>query len=562
MLSEKHININQHKGDHDDALKLASVNWKLSEDGTFCSAEIRYCADNSVPEMISDKYQYLVIYAPAAYFGKDLAPDRSGKCCGHSADSAPVIFKNNCMGWNSSVPRDANMEWLSKGWIHVECGARSRDCDGENVFSKSPCQIVDLKSGLRMLRLNRELLPGDMDRVISYGFSGGGQMSSVLGASGNMEAYYPLLWENGAAGVKKLPDGSFESFIDDSVYGCMCFAPIAALQAASLAHAWVRFDSCMNGRYKFTEFQKQLEKDMAVRFCEYVNDLGLVNEEGQLLSFETDPQTARPDPRKGSYYDQTLNNLSDALNCFSRNASFPYTIKRGMRDNAEYFEYASIEDLLSEYYADGKGHVQNGTDEWIRKETDGSYSITDIAGLFHGTGLTRFKGIPAFDGLYWNDEKKSYGDGGPKGTENNAFGKPGQAAVHYSEMIAELIKDNYSKYSELEGFDAEAADRFIREASDPELKEQLYLMDSMQIMLNTARGMEKTDIAPFWRVRMGTEDQNSFAIAYDFAMAAQMAGVSVDYHLVWAMGHSTEEGSTTGTFAGWVSGIIRNDQLN
>lgn len=547
MRSEKLTN--ELKGDFDDALKLNAVHWAVSEDGTFVSAGISYCGPNSVPCAIAEKYQYLVIHAPAAYFDADLNLDRSGECCGLTADSAPVIFKNNCMGWNSSVPRDAKKEWLSRGWIHVECGARSRDADENNMFSKSPCQIVDLKSGLRMLRLNQDILPGNYDKVISYGFSGGGQMSSVLGASGNMKAYFPLLWENGSAGITRLPDGSFESSIDDSIYGCVCFAPIAALQVSSLAHAWVRYDSCMNGRYKFTPFQLQLEKDMAVRFCEYINDLGLRNEKGRPLIFGMDPETGKPDPRKGSYYDQTLNNLSDAFNCFAGAADrlFPYTIKRGMRDNAEYYEYADIDELLSEYTGNG--------DRWIRKEPDGTYSVTDIAGFFRGTGLVRFKGIPAFDGLYWSEEKKSYGDGGPKGTENNAFGKPGQAAVHYSAMIAELLEEKREEYSCLEGYDEAEVNRFIKEASEPELKEQLYLMDSMQIMLNNVRNKEKTDIAPFWRIRMGTEDQNSFAIAYDFALAAQMSGASVDYHLVWAMGHSTEEGITAGTFEDWISKV-------
>lgn len=51
-------------------------------------------------------------------------------------------------------------------------------------------------------------IPGDKDRIISIGTSGGGQMSSILGASGNMPEYYEYLYEAGALGVTKNADGS------------------------------------------------------------------------------------------------------------------------------------------------------------------------------------------------------------------------------------------------------------------------------------------------------------------------------------------------------------------
>ena len=39
-------------------------------------------------------------------------------------------------------------------------------------------------------------------------------------------------------------------------------------------------------------------------------------------------------------------------------------------------------------------------------------------------------------------------------------------------------------------------------------------------------------------------------------MSAQMAGAeSVDYSLVWNMGHGSDEGTTTGTFVEWVHAI-------
>lgn len=545
------------KGDFDHILIMDKIEWTLSETGSYYETVLKY-AHNDIPSDISDRYQIMKIYVPAAYIREDGSVNEGGTVGRYNVLSAPVIFKNNCFGWKSSIPREANEDWILKGWIQVECGARSRDADPANIYSKSPCQVVDLKSGLRMMRLNRALIPGDLDRVISFGFSGGGQMSSMLGATGNMEAYYEMLWENGAAGISKKDDGSFISTIDDSVYGCMCFAPIATLQAASSALAWMRYDSSVNGGFHFTPFQLQLEKDMAVGFCEYINSLSLKNDRGELLVFDIDPETNMPDPRKGSYYDQILQNISDALTCFANagDTIFPYIVRKGFRQTATFTEYQSFRDLYDRYTSAGNAYVQNGTGSWISEKSDGSWSVTDFAGFFHGTELTRFKGIPAFDGFFWSDEENCYCNETGKQTENNAFGEPGIPAVHYSRMVADILQEYYNEYQELEGFDKQTVDRFISEAKAPGLAKQLYLMDSMQIILNVCKGKEKADIAKKWRVRMGTADQNSFAIAYNFAMAAQMNGADVNYHLVWAMPHSTDEGTTTGTFDDWVESLL------
>lgn len=560
-------------GDFDAKLKLSSIDWSLSEDGTYWEATLNYCAENNIPEAVASRYQYMKVYVPAQYLYQavdgSFVVDNETFVNGYTAATAPIIFKNNCTGWNSSVPGEADNEWIAEGWIHVECGARSRDAAAENgeyadLYSKSPAQIVDLKSGLRLLRLNQELIPGDFEKIISYGISGGGQMSSMLGATGNMEAYYEMLWENGAAGIVKNADGSYDSTISDAVYGCMCFVPIATLDAASIAQAWMRYDSTMNGNYQFTEFERQLEADMAVAFCEYINGLGLKNDDGEILSFDIDGTTGKPNPRSGSYYEQTLKNMSDALNSFASagSAIFPYTVRIGMGPTATYTTYDTFEDLYASYKEMGDGYVNNGTDDWIVRNDDDTYSVTDFAGFFHGTGLTRFKGIPAFDAFGY-DEVGDHMDAKGKYTENDAFGEPGTVTTHYSAAVAKLLQDNYEAYSKLDGFEAYQTyvDEFIDEALDNAyLKNQLYLMDSMQIMLDVADGAQKADIAPQWRMRMGTADQNSFAIAYNFCMAAQMAGSDMDYYLVWAMPHGADEGTSTGTFVDWANEISAEDR--
>ena len=64
-----------------------------------------------------------------------------------------------------------------------------------------------MKSGVIALRANRDVIPGDTDRIISVGTSGGGQMGSIFDVSGNMLKYYERLYAAGALGVTKNDDG-------------------------------------------------------------------------------------------------------------------------------------------------------------------------------------------------------------------------------------------------------------------------------------------------------------------------------------------------------------------
>jgi len=100
-------------------------------------------------------------------------------------------------------------------------------------------------------------------------------------------------------------------------------------------------------------------------------------------------------------------------------------------------------------------------------------------------------------------------------------------------------------------------DVYIEQAAREDIQEQAYLMNATHIMLDVAKGEQEADISKHWRTRNGTADEHtSFTIAYNLAMAANMAGAeSVDYSLVWNMSHGSAEGTTTGTFVDWVHSI-------
>jgi len=212
------------------ALDLGDAQWELSADGSYYQLQgVAFCTN-----VVEEKYQTMNIYAPAAYF-------EGGEVCGYTAETAPIVLQNNCSGWRSGSAGPVDKTMIENGFVFVNCGARSRDAGG---YGKAPTPVVDLKSAVRTLRLNGDIIPGDEEKIISIGTSGGGQMSSILGASGNMEEYYSYLYENGAPGVLyDETNDTYISTIDDDVFGCMCYCPIADIENADIAYAWMRYDS-------------------------------------------------------------------------------------------------------------------------------------------------------------------------------------------------------------------------------------------------------------------------------------------------------------------------------
>ena len=450
------------------------------------------------------EYQTMLVFVPADYMTVNddgSASFTDAVVGGYTAKTAPIIFQNNNAGWRSGTPGAPEYaDTLNAGMIYVSCGSRSRDAVTEEgtITGKAPVPVADLKAGVIALRANSDVIPGDKEQIISVGASGGGQMSSALGATGNMEEYYPYLYEAGAIGVTyDETTNTYNSKYDDSVYGAMAYCPIADIENADLAYAWMCYDSTLNkngelsetaGSYEFTDFQLALQEDAAYAFAEYINSLNLTDENGNQLSF-AENEDGTLNLREGTYYDAILKNISDVS----------------------------------------------------------PYQVIDLASFITDTGLVRNKDIPGFDAFDMN-------------AENDAFGASDTNAVHFSASIAQLLKDNYETYEKLDGFDPEQIALYIQNALTGEeagkIAEQTYLVNGTRIMLDVAAGTQDADIAKYWRIRSGTADPHtSFSVGYNIAIAAQMAGAKANYSLVWAMGHGSNEGTTTGTLVDWVKEI-------
>lgn len=468
-------------------------------------------------------YQTMLIYAPAEYFNVDengevLSINYENEKNGYTASTAPIIFLNECGGWRSSSPRSCETSYIDEGFVYVTCGARSRDAmDETNSYhtGKAPMQMADLKSGVIELRANDTVIPGDKEKIISIGTSGGGQMSSILGASGNMKEYYQYMYEAGTLGVTKNADGTYLSFYKDNIYAAQNYCPIADIENADMAYAWWWVDLVDDGGIyngEITDFEKRLQELAAEKYVEYLNSLHLKDENGNALTLTG--------IRSGSYYDAILKNISDALNRFVANGEI------------------NVDEAYGDYSS------------WLAKDENGNFNVTDLRGFMIGTGLVnqRNKAIPGFDSK-------------DKSAENNAFGRDDADTVHFSKSMAEIMKDNYEELSKLSGFDKEVVDAYIDDVIDGEnatyISNQTALLNATHILLGID-GINAVDPVKHYRNRSGTADQHtSFGVGFNILTAARMKGIDIDYALVWNMGHGSNEGTSTGTFIDWVNSISR-----
>ena len=470
----------------------------------------------------NDDLQRMNIYVPAGYFETDedgnvTGIDKDAAVGNYTAETAPIVFSNEFGGWRSSQPKSANTDYIREGMIYVTIGGRSRDAADENgnITGKSPTQVVDMKAGIIGLRANRDVIPGDTDKIISVGTSGGGQMSSILGASGNMPEYYQYMYEAGVPGVTENDDGTYSSAYPDDIYAAQAYCPIADIENADLAYAWWWVNLADDGGTfgdGFTEFEIRLQELEADAFIDYLNGLGLTDADGNALTLSG--------LREGTYYDAILKNLSDALNAM---------VEAGSIDpEEEYGDHSS----------------------WLVLNEDGTYSITDMDEFMIATGLVnnRNKAVPGFDTL-------------DKTAEGDAFGTSEDDVVHFSASVAQILSDNYDELSGLDGFNASEVDDYIDEALEGEsaalVETQTNLLNATEIMLGN-NGLTTVSPAQHWRIRSGSADQHtSFSVGYNIGLSARMSGLDADYHLVWNMGHGSEEGTSTGTLIEWINKICK-----
>lgn len=279
-------------------LEGRSITYRAFEETDYCAAPV-------------DPIQKLRVFVPELYY-------EGGQINGYSLNTAP-IFMPNTVGGYMAGPADAPgldrhahpnsiFEALAHGYVVASAGIRGRTSgrrsteffegakaeisgsDTGKMVGKAPALIVDMKAAIRYLRHNRDVIPGDTERIITSGTSAGGALSALAGATGNSPDYLPYLTAIGAAQER------------DDIFAANCYCPIHNLEHADAAYEWL---FCGRNTYYCTKHvrteqgveripfvgemtAKEIEASRALKalFPAYLNGLHLTDPKGGELTLD------------------------------------------------------------------------------------------------------------------------------------------------------------------------------------------------------------------------------------------------------------------------------------
>ena len=268
---------------------------------------ILYCAHPA------DPIQKLNLFVPEVYY-------QGESINGYTLHSAPIYMPNTVGGYLQGPAMEPGMdrytgnpntafEALCHGYIAACAGIRGRNTGemseeffvggaaeeqteaGGKLVGRAPAFIVDMKAAIRYIRHNRDLIPGDTERIITNGTSAGGALSALTGASGNAPEYQPYLDEIGAAAQR------------DDIFAASCYCPIHNLENADSAYEWLFLGNHHYRTMKFgkkdgrvfpvtvegvqTQEQIRMSGELALLFPDYLNSLELQDQQGRKLTLDS-----------------------------------------------------------------------------------------------------------------------------------------------------------------------------------------------------------------------------------------------------------------------------------
>ena len=271
----------------DSSLAINSANWSYdSTNGVYYQIGLEYCTSP-----VDTTYQSLGIYVPSEYMTctqsgsvYSCSINSSGKKGSYTSSNAPIVMPVNTSGYSAmkaptSYSYNTVSAFIEKGIIYVYAGCRGRFEGGESYTAGAPWGVTDLKAAIRYLRYNSGSLPGDLNRIYTFGHSGGGAQSCLMGITGNSELFTEYLNKIGAA----MTDSNGNE-IKDNIKGSQCWCPITNLDTADAAYEWNMGQYFSSGTRASGTFTKQLSDDLTSKYVEYVNNIKLKDPDGNELT--------------------------------------------------------------------------------------------------------------------------------------------------------------------------------------------------------------------------------------------------------------------------------------
>lgn len=539
--------------DYEEALaKIDNTKWNYNaEDNVYWQVGIQYCANP-----VDLTYETLGIFVPAEYMNATDNGDGTftcelnldGKVGDYTAETAPIVIPVETPGYMAmEAPTDyvsGVKSYTDAGFIYVNAGCRGRN-------EGAPAAITDLKAAVRYLRYNGDNMAGSIDRIFTFGMSGGGAQSALMGATGNSDLYTPYLNAIGAV----------EGF-SDAVAGSMCWCPITNLDYADEAYEW----NMGITRTDLSDDMQELSDNMAKAFAEYINELGLKDEEGNILTLS---ESENGIYQSGSYYEYIKSEIERSLNNFLSDTTFPYTtggsntgLGGGMRDIAGDVNEGNMQGLNEFEAADGinREPVKNTAQEsktyataqeyiddlnkdiqWVNYDSQSNTATITSVEDFVTVCKNASKSIGAFDDL-----NAAQG-------ENTLFGYGDGSGAHFDSIMAELLKD--TEYGA-----AYAADLSKTDSQGNTVDYRVNMYNPMYFIEDYYDGYGSADVAKYWRIRTGiNQGDTALSTEINLALALESYGADVDFETVWGEGHTMAErtGNSTDNFIQWVNECLK-----
>ena len=532
------------------SLEFNTENWSFdSQNGVYYQLQLEYCTKIS-----SSTYQSMGIYVPKEYLsctensGKyKCEVNKSGKKGSYTAINAPIVMPVDTPGYAAmKAPTSYNYEkvsaYVSQGIIYAFAGCRGKYEVGLDFIEGAPWAVTDLKSAIRYLRLNKELIPGDTDRIYTFGMSGGGAQSCLMGVTGNSELFTEYLKDNGAA----MTDSKGNA-LKDNVKGSMCWCPITNLDTADAAYEWNLGQYYSTGTREDGTFTKLLSDDLSQAFVKYINDIKLKDPNGNVLTLD--------DTNEGSYYNYLKEMIEKSLNNFLSDTTFPWTpdSKPGPRPPGLLEEELTTTtyNTVEEYIA-----ALNSQKQWVTYDkTKNTATITNV-GDFVAKCKNAEKGVGAFD------------DFNRVRAENYLFGTSyTEYTKHFDNYMSQLLNEKADIYSNASNWDESYPSEYLNDLDNKDvignnISYRLNMYNPMYYLIDYYDGYKKSDVADYFRINTGLfQPDTSNVVEMNLYLALLNYGKKVNFTTVWEKYHSTAErtGDSVTNFIKWIYEIENPD---
>ena len=527
--------------------------WQYNEeDDVWYQLNIQY-AENSPDE----QYDTLAIFVPGAYMdGTDNGDgtytcqlNTESKVGNYTSETAPIVVPVNTPGYSAQKElteyTDVS-EYTDAGFVYVHIGCRGRDAG-------APYGVTDLKAGIRYIRYNNGVIAGNTDEIFSFGMSGGGAQSALLGATGDSSLYDAYLKEVGAV-----------TGVSDAVLGSMDWCPITSLDSADEAYEW-NMGSTRSG---LSDEEQEISDALAEAYASYINSIGLTDEDGNVLTLEASDEGIY---QAGTYSDYIKNVIETSLENFIADTEWPYDAstsseagpggmqggpngggtERNVTDamtaseqNDHIARNAAASSLdLSGTYETPQDYIDalNADGDWVSYDAStGEVTITSVE-AFTEALKNASKNLGAFDQL-------DAGQG-----ENTLFGYGDGEGAHFDATLSSILEKLGSSYA-----DAYAGDLTRTDSVGNTVDVRLEMYSPLYYLLESQDGYNASNVAKYWRIRTGiNQGDTALSSEVNLALAAESNPnvESVDFATVWGQGHTMAErtGDADTNFIDWVN---------